>query len=153
MRRTAFSSNLEGTAILFLSTKRIRRARSTHSAANPKAAPLPTTMPSTAGADVKTAAEAMNGKYQSSIVIDGLRIMARHGVWPQETTVGNMFEVSVKLDFDAAGAMMADNFGLTVSYAEVIELIKQEMSVPSKLLENAVRRKQCIGAIIATSQQ
>ncbi len=79
-------------------------------------------MPSTAGADVKTAAEAMNGKYQSSIVIDGLRIMARHGVWPQETTVGNMFEVSVRLDFDAAGAMMADNFGLTVSYAEVIEL-------------------------------
>ena len=64
-------------------------------------------MPSTAGADVKTAAEAMNGKYQSSIVIDGLRIMARHGVWPQETTVGNMFEVSVRLDFDAAGAMMA----------------------------------------------
>ncbi len=97
-------------------------------------------MPSTAGADAKTAAEAMNGKYQSSIVIDGLRIMARHGVLPQETTVGNMFEVSVKLDFDAAGAMRADNFGLTVSYAEVIELIKQEMSVPSKLLENAVRR-------------
>lgn len=76
----------------------------------------------------------------ASVHIDGLRVFARHGVLPQERTVGNTFEVSVRLDFDARDAMVADSLADTVNYAEAVEIIRQEMSRPSRLLENAVYR-------------
>ncbi len=74
------------------------------------------------------------------IFIDRLRLYAHHGVEAQETKVGNNFEVSVSLVFDCEHAMRTDRLDLTVSYAEVIDIIKEEMAFPSKLLENVVFR-------------
>ena len=39
---------------------------------------------------------------KATIVIDGLRIRARHGVLPQERVVGNEFEVSLSLVYPPA---------------------------------------------------
>ena len=72
----------------------------------------------------------------TSVYIDKLRIFARHGVLPQERTVGNTFEVSVRLDFNALRAMISDSIDDTVNYAEAVEIIRGEMSMPSQLLEN-----------------
>ncbi len=75
-----------------------------------------------------------------TIEIGGLRLLANHGVEAQETLIGNTFEVNVKLSFDAEHAMRTDRLDLTISYSEVVELIKSEMAFPSKLLEHVVFR-------------
>lgn len=77
---------------------------------------------------------------EGNIHIDGLRIYARHGVNPQERVVGNMFEVSLTLKIDAETAMKNDSLDDTVNYAEIVDLVKECMKQPSKLLEHAAYR-------------
>ncbi len=79
-------------------------------------------------------------KPSGTIEIVGLRVFANHGVEQQEAAVGNMFEVSVKLDFDAQHAMRTDRLDLSVNYAKLVKLLREEMSFPSKSLENVVFR-------------
>lgn len=74
------------------------------------------------------------------ISIDGLRIFARHGVMPQETAGGNVFELDIRLSFPCRKAMECDTLEDTVNYAEVVEIAKAEMAVPSRLLEHVVGR-------------
>ena len=73
----------------------------------------------------------------SSIVIEGLRIFARHGVLEQERRVGNEFELDIRLDFDASRAMDSDDVNHTVNYARVIDIVNSAMANPANLLEHA----------------
>lgn len=82
----------------------------------------------------------MSEKKTGSIIIDGLRIQAAHGVEVQENIVGNTFEVYVRLDFPAEHAMRTDRLDLTLNYAAIVELVRQEMKVTSRLLEHVVFR-------------
>lgn len=75
-----------------------------------------------------------------SITITGLRLTAYHGVMPQERRVGNQFMVDIRLDVDVKKAMESDDLSGTVNYAEVIDIVKHEMSVPSNLLEHVAAR-------------
>ena len=76
----------------------------------------------------------------NSIYINNLEVYAFHGVLPQENVVGNIFYVSVRLDCDLSLAMEADSVEYSVNYAEVVEIIKAQMAVTSKTLENVVFR-------------
>lgn len=76
----------------------------------------------------------------SYILLDNLRFFAHHGVGRQETIVGNEFTISLRLKVNIQRAMHTDNVADTVSYADVYELVKQEFSVPSKLLEHVSGR-------------
>lgn len=76
----------------------------------------------------------------SYILLNNLRYYAHHGVGEQETLVGNEFTVSLRLKVDIERAMQTDAVADTVSYADVYESVKQEMSVPSKLLEHVSGR-------------
>lgn len=72
-----------------------------------------------------------------------LRFHAFHGVLPEERKVGGDFEVSVSLhvrDAQAHGALFADRLQDTINYADVYELIRQEMAVASALLEHVAAR-------------
>lgn len=75
-----------------------------------------------------------------TIHIDGLRVYAYHGVAEQESIIGNTFEVSLKLRFKAEHAMRSDRLDLTINYGDLVDLIKQEITFPSKLIENVVYR-------------
>lgn len=75
------------------------------------------------------------------IAINGLRLWAKHGVFDQERRVGNEFEVTLRLDVPASDAAMdTDNLDDTINYAEVVEIIKSEMSIPSRLIEHVAGR-------------
>lgn len=76
----------------------------------------------------------------SSITVEGLRVRANHGVMPQERAVGNDFVVSATLRYDATLAAHSDEIAEALNYAEVIETIKSEMAVPSRLIEHAAGR-------------
>lgn len=75
------------------------------------------------------------------ISIKGLRLAGRHGVLDQERVVGNEFELCIELVVPASErAMQSDSIDDTVNYAEVVEIAKHEMSIPSKLIEAVAGR-------------
>lgn len=77
---------------------------------------------------------------RGTIEIDSLRLFARHGVAAQERAVGNIFEISLSVNYPLDGAVENDDLGATLDYGTVIQLIKREMEIPSMLLEHAAGR-------------
>ena len=75
---------------------------------------------------------------ESYVHIDGIRLHARHGVLPQEQLTGNDYIINV--GYDISRAMQTDDVADTLNYAEVYNIIKEEMSTPSKLIEHVAGR-------------
>lgn len=76
----------------------------------------------------------------SKIYLRNVRFHAFHGVLPQEGIVGNDYLVNLVLDYDFSSAMKTDDLQGTLNYAEVYQKVKEEMAVPSKLLEHVAGR-------------
>lgn len=76
----------------------------------------------------------------SSVFIDRMRVYARHGVMDQERVVGADFEVSLRVDYDYSHALDSDELDDTISYADLCDIVRREMAVPSKLLEHVAGR-------------
>ena len=74
------------------------------------------------------------------ILLKDLRFQARHGVGAQETLVGNEFTVNLRLRTDLTKAVQTDDVADTLSYADVFEAVRDEMSRPSRLLEHVAGR-------------
>lgn len=72
----------------------------------------------------------------SYIFLKQIRCYAYHGVAPQENLIGNEYVIDLKLKVDISRASRTDDVTDTVSYADVHELVKVEMNIPSKLLEH-----------------
>lgn len=77
---------------------------------------------------------------KSYILLNELHFHAFHGVGTQEQLVGNDFVVSLKLRTDLSRAMQSDEVNDTVSYADVFQSVKEEMEMPSQLLEHVAGR-------------
>lgn len=73
---------------------------------------------------------------ESYIFIDGLRLHAKHGVLPLENIVGNDYIIDLRIDYPIAEAAQNDDIKQTISYADALQIIKETMKSPSKLLEN-----------------
>ncbi|WP_029905517.1 dihydroneopterin aldolase [Prevotella sp. 10(H)] len=80
---------------------------------------------------------------KSFILLENLTFYANHGVFPQETAVGNVFIVNLKIQLDLSKAASTDDIEDTVSYADIYEDVKNEILIPSKLLEHAAKRIIC----------
>ncbi|WP_294616866.1 dihydroneopterin aldolase [uncultured Bacteroides sp.] len=76
----------------------------------------------------------------SYIFLDRIHFFAYHGVGTQETIAGNDFIIDLRLKTDIARAAETDDVTDTVSYADVYEAVKEEMAIPSKLLEHVCGR-------------
>ena len=74
------------------------------------------------------------------VILKDVRFHAFHGVMPQETKVGADFIVNLRIGYPLEQAMESDEVGDTLNYAEVYDLVKQEMKQPSKLLEHVAGR-------------
>lgn len=69
------------------------------------------------------------------IEINNIKLQAFHGVLPQERIVGNLYRVDLSITTDFADAMATDQLSDTISYADAAEIVKEEMLIPSQLLE------------------
>lgn len=76
----------------------------------------------------------------SKIYLRNVRFHAFHGVLPQEGIVGNDYLVNLVLDYDFSSAMKTDDLQGTLNYAEVYQKVREEMAMPSKLLEHVAGR-------------
>lgn len=74
-----------------------------------------------------------------SIALSGLHFYAFHGVLPQENTVGNEFVVDISVSFPAVGKI-GDDLSKSISYADLFDMIRTEMNLPSLLLEDVCER-------------
>lgn len=77
---------------------------------------------------------------RSSIVVRKAHFHAYHGVLPQEQQVGNDYEVSINIDYDFTEAMQTDSLDHTISYADIYQLMAEEMAKPSQLVEHVAGR-------------
>lgn len=76
----------------------------------------------------------------TQIELRELKFHAYHGVMMQERKVGNSFVVNLLLTAPLEGAVKSDHLDETINYAEVYALVRQEMAIPSNLLEHAAGR-------------
>ena len=69
-----------------------------------------------------------------------MRFWARHGCLESERSNGNLFLVDFRGELDMRKAAGSDNLEDTVNYGLVYDLVKEEMDIPSDLLENVAGR-------------
>lgn len=77
---------------------------------------------------------------KGKIAIEGMKIFAHHGYYPEEQTLGKEFIVDVYLDVDFADTFQSDHIRDTINYEEVVEICVEEMKRPSRLLEHVAIR-------------
>lgn len=72
------------------------------------------------------------------IIIKGLKIMAFHGVNPEEKRDGQNFVLDITANLDAAVPRVSDNVEDTVSYAKIIKIVTATFTKDSfDLIERA----------------
>ena len=74
------------------------------------------------------------------IFVEGIKIYAYHGCFKEETAIGTNFLVNVELDTNLEKPSLSDNINDAVNYQEVFQVVKDQMAIPSKLLEHVARR-------------
>lgn len=74
------------------------------------------------------------------ISLEGMEFYAHHGHYDDEQERGNKFVVDLHFETDSTKAATTDELSETVSYEEVYEIVKEQMAVRSKLLENVAQR-------------
>ncbi len=74
------------------------------------------------------------------IAVEGIKLYAYHGCLEEEARIGGHYRVDVYIDTDYTEAALTDKLGDTVDYVQVYEIVKAEMAIRSKLIEDVVRR-------------
>lgn len=75
------------------------------------------------------------------IILEGLVFFGTHGVNPEETSLGQRFNVDLELEIDLSAAAKSDELADTVSYSAVYKLVRAEVEGDaSKLLEHLAGR-------------
>ena len=74
------------------------------------------------------------------IELEGMEFKAYHGCLEQEKVRGNVFTVDFRGELDLSAAAESDNLNDTLNYGEIYQIVAEEMSIPSELLENVAGR-------------
>lgn len=85
------------------------------------------------------------------IILEGLEFHAYHGVYPQERSSGNKFEVDVSVETEINPSAYEDDLAGTINYETLYGVVKSEMAKPSKLLERVGH--SIAGRILSTFPQ
>ncbi len=72
--------------------------------------------------------------------LNGMEFYAYHGCYEQEQLIGNRFLIDLVLEYSMDKASKDDLIADALNYAEVYELVKQEMGIRSHLLEHLSAR-------------
>ena len=75
-----------------------------------------------------------------NIELSNIHLYAYHGVLPQENKVGAWYTLNLQATISNLDSIANDNLEATVNYAEIYEVICEEMKIPSRLLEHVCGR-------------
>ncbi|MDF2552705.1 MAG: folB [Chryseobacterium sp.] len=76
----------------------------------------------------------------SKIFLEDVKIYAYHGVLPEENIIGTYYILNTEIHTDLWEAAVSDDLNDTISYADINEIIHNEMKISSKLLEHVAGR-------------
>ena len=74
-----------------------------------------------------------------TITIEAMKFHAYHGVMDVERVIGGTFLADISYVIET-NAVESDNIKDTISYAEIFNLVKEEMEKPSMLIEHVAGR-------------
>ncbi len=74
------------------------------------------------------------------IHIENMEFYAYHGCFDQEQVVGNRFIVDLEISSDLEKATLSDNIEDTLNYQYAYDIVKEQMNIKSRLLENVAGR-------------
>ena len=74
------------------------------------------------------------------IELEGMEFYAFHGYFEVEKIAGNRFLVSLKIETNCSKAGKTDRLEDTLDYQKAYLVVKEEMAVPSDLLEHVAQR-------------
>ena len=78
------------------------------------------------------------------IALEQMEFWAYHGCFTEEQVIGTRFMIDLYIETDTSKAELSDDLNDTINYQSVYKVVKNEMQIPSKLLEH-------LGRIILTS--
>lgn len=76
----------------------------------------------------------------SRITIENMEFYAYHGHFEEEQKIGTWFSLDLTMEVDTSKAELTDELEDTVDYSAVYQVVKEQMMIPSKLLEHVGRR-------------
>ncbi|MBR5783585.1 MAG: dihydroneopterin aldolase [Bacteroidales bacterium] len=76
----------------------------------------------------------------AKIRLEKMEFYAFHGCFEEEQAIGTYFNVDLELETDTTKSQQSDNLNDTVNYLHVYQVVKKEMNISSKLLENVCER-------------
>lgn len=79
-------------------------------------------------------------KNMSLITIENMEFYAYHGHFEEEQKIGTWFSLDLTMEVDTSKAELSDELEDTVDYSAVYQVVKEQMMIPSKLLEHVGRR-------------
>ncbi len=74
------------------------------------------------------------------VELENMEFFAHHGCFDEERKIGNRFIVNVSVENNMRPASQSDNLADALNYQELYNVVKEEMSVPSRLLEHIAGR-------------
>jgi len=72
--------------------------------------------------------------------IQNIECHSFHGCLPEESKIGARFRVDVDFESDFSKAVMSDDLSMAVDYVMVHKVVREEMAIPSKLIEHVAGR-------------
>lgn len=74
------------------------------------------------------------------IILNNIRVYAHHGCLTEETIIGSYYAVDVAVKTNLKKAAKTDNLSDTIDYVLLNKIVKEEMAIPSELLEHVAQR-------------
>ena len=74
------------------------------------------------------------------IQVNNIKLYANHGCLNEEAMIGSWYRVDIEVDVDLTKSSVSDDLEDTVDYVHLNHIVKEEMSVRSKLLEEVAKR-------------
>ena len=74
------------------------------------------------------------------ISLHNMEFFAHHGCFEEEQLTGTFFSVDIDVETELDKAAQSDNLNDALNYQCVYDIVKREMQIPSKLMENVAKR-------------
>lgn len=75
-----------------------------------------------------------------TLKVKGIKTYCYHGCMPQEELIGGWYETNVEAEVEMEGAVRTDKISETADYTEINNIVRNEMSIRSELVEHVTGR-------------
>src|SRR5690606_40257460 len=74
------------------------------------------------------------------IILENIRIYSNHGCLDEEALIGSDYLIDLEIEADLSKSAQTDDLNDTVDYVHLNKIVKEEVSIRSKLLEKVADR-------------